>query len=117
MSQSFLTAALDLLVHLALVLLVPPLLLGVLNANEEGVDAHQWIRKLMDFASFCPMFNASGQPAMSVPLHWTREGLPVGVQFAGRLADETTLFSLAGQLERAQPWAGRVPPISATGPG
>jgi amidase len=39
---------------------------------------------------------------MSVPLHWTREGLPVGVQFAGRLADEAALFSLAGQLERAQ---------------
>lgn len=99
------------------VLTSPPLPLGVLNADEEGVDAQQWIRKLMDFAAFCAMFNASGQPAMSVPLHWTADGLPVGVQFAAHLADEATLFSLAGQLERARPWADRVPPISATRPG
>jgi amidase len=91
----------------------PPLELGVLNADEAGLDAHGWIRKIMDFCAFCPMFNASGQPAMSVPLHWTADGLPVGVQFAGRFADESTLLALAGQLERAQPWRGRVPPISA----
>jgi amidase len=85
----------------------------VLNANEEGVDAFQWIRKLMDFCAFCAMFNGSGQPAMSVPLHWSADGLPVGVQFAGRFADEVTLFSIAGQLERARPWIERTPPISA----
>ncbi|HVW69622.1 MAG TPA: amidase family protein [Steroidobacteraceae bacterium] len=96
------------------VLSSPPLPLGVLNANEEGVDAAQWIRKLMDFCAFCSMFNASGQPAMSVPLHWSAAGLPVGVQFVGHLADELTLFGLAGQLERARPWAGRIPPLSAT---
>ncbi len=101
-------------VWLTPVLTSPPIPLGVLNANEEGVDARQWIRRLMDFGAFCPMFNASGQPAMSVPLHWTADGLPVGVQFAGRLGEETTLLSLAGQLERAQPWASRIPPISAT---
>lgn len=100
-------------VWLTPVLSSPPLKLGVLNANEEGVSAHQWIKKLMDFAAFCPMFNGSGQPAMSVPLHWTKDGLPVGIHFVGRFADEVTLFSLAGQLERAQPWIDRVPPISA----
>jgi amidase len=96
------------------VLTSPPLKLGVLNANEEGLDAHQWIRKIMDFCAFCAMFNGSGQPAMSVPLHWTKDGLPVGVHFVARLADEVTLFSLAGQLERAQPWIDRRPPISAS---
>ena len=77
------------------VLTSPPLPLGVLNANEAGVDAAGWVRKLMDFAAFCPMFNGSGQPAMSVPLHVTADGLPVGVQFAARLGEEATLLALA----------------------
>jgi amidase len=48
---------------------------------------------------------------MSVPLYWNDQGLPIGMHFAGRYADEATLFRLAGQLERAQPWFDRVPPI------
>jgi amidase len=50
---------------------------------------------------------------MSVPLASTDQGLPLGVQFIGRFGDETTLFQLAGQLERAQPWAQQHPPLSA----
>jgi amidase len=46
---------------------------------------------------------------MSMPLHWTPEGLPVGMHFVGRFGDEATLFRLAGQLEQAQPWAERAP--------
>ena len=69
--------------------------------------------KVFAFSAFCAPFNVSGQPAMSMPLHWTRDGLPVGMHFAGRYADETTLFQLAGQLERARPWAERKPPICA----
>lgn len=90
----------------------PGIPLGVLNANEEGVDAVQWVRKIMDTAPFCAMFNGSGQPAMSVPVQCGPNGEPIGVHFAARFADEVTLFSLAGQLERAQPWIARVPPHS-----
>jgi amidase len=65
------------------------------------------------YVPFTPPFNATGQPAISLPLHWNEAGLPIGVQFVGRLGDEETLLSLAGQLEKAAPWSGRRPPVSA----
>lgn len=65
------------------------------------------------FTPFTPLYNVTGQPAASLPLFQSAEGLPVGVQVATRFGDEETLFALAAQLERADPWADRHPPISA----
>jgi amidase len=57
--------------------------------------------------------NITGNPAMSVPMHWTGDDLPVGVHFLGRFGDEATLFRLAAQLEDAHPWEHHWPPVSA----
>jgi amidase len=60
---------------------------------------------------YTQLFNVTGQPSMSVPLHWSADGLPVGVMFSARFGDEATLFRLAAQLERASPWFDRLPTL------
>jgi amidase len=75
--------------------------------------AQEIAASLFDWIPYTPVFNLTGQPAMSVPLHWTRDGLPVGVHFAARLGEEATLLRLAGQLERAAPWRGKWPGVCA----
>ena len=59
-----------------------------------------------------PLANASGQPAMTVPLHWNADGLPLGAQFVAPFGDEDTLLKLAAQIEMAAPWATRLPKIA-----
>jgi amidase len=81
----------------------PPLPLGSFDATPD--DPIQGLRRSASFVPFTPILNATGQPAMSTPLHWNAENLPIG--------DEATLFRLAAQLEAARPWAGRRPPVSA----
>jgi amidase len=58
--------------------------------------------------------NLTGNPAMSVPLFWNGDGLPIGVHFLGRFGDEATLFRLASQFEAARPWISRRPPVTAS---
>ncbi|MGA6972244.1 MAG: amidase [Candidatus Binatus sp.] len=91
----------------------PAALLGELDQNRKGMTAIEWTRQVFSYCPFTPIFNSTGQPAMSLPLHWTADNVPVGVQMAARFGDEATLLKLAAQLEQARPWAGKRPPIQA----
>jgi len=91
----------------------PPPPLGEINQNRAGMKPFEWTQQVFTYCPFTPLFNSTGQPAISLPLHWTPDGLPVGVQFAGRFGDESTLIRLASQLEQARPWAAKRPPNHA----
>ena len=87
---------------------ITPPKLGILDPNGAFADALPYLGAM---SGFCSIANITGQPAMSVPLHRSVGGLPVGVHFVGRFGDESTLFRLAGQLERAAPWLPSAPPL------
>lgn len=72
-------------------------------------------QKSFDWVSATPVFNITGSPSVSLPLHWSADGLPLGMMFSARYGDDDTLFRLAGQLEREQPWFDRRPPLSGNG--
>ena len=86
----------------------PPVEIGKLSLNQ---DKAAYEREAISVSAFTSLYNSTGQPAMSVPLHWTPDGLPVGVMFAGRYGEEGLLYQLAGQLEQASPWFSRVPEL------
>ena len=69
------------------------------------------MRAKVAWAAFTELANLTGAPAMSVPLHWTADGLPMGVHFMAPASREGLLFRLAGELERAQPWFDRTAPL------
>ncbi|HEX9975958.1 MAG TPA: amidase [Dehalococcoidales bacterium] len=89
----------------------PPVPLGTFDSPPE--DPLRGLMRAGQFVPFTPICNVTGQPAMSVPLYWNSDGLPIGVHFIGRFGDEATLFRLAAQLESARPWADRRPRVSA----
>jgi len=88
----------------------PALAIGAINANDASVTAREWTEAQFAFAPFTPQWNMTGQPAISLPLHRTTDGLPAGVQFVARFGEEHTLLMLAAQLEEALPWP-RVAPL------
>ncbi len=107
-------------------LAAPPLRIGELKLKLHELAALRLLRrfpsevvlrKMLDgladqgfeFAAFTAVANLAGVPAMSVPLHWNAEGLPIGAHFIARYGDEATLFRLAAQLEKTSPWANRRP--------
>jgi len=97
-------------VILSPVMRVPPYKIGW---HSPALDFDTLLARLLDELGYTPLHNAVGMPAMSVPLYWTRDGLPVGSQFAAWRGGEATLLGLGYELEEARPWAKKHPPIFA----
>ena len=93
----------------------PPYPLGVLDMMSQ--DSEAYLTAVLASVGFTSLFNAAGNPAISVPLAWSQAGLPLGVQFVAPFGDEATLFRLAAQLEAAQPWAERRPALARVAAG
>ena len=83
----------------------PPVPVGYFDEVEPAEN----FERQKQFTPWTALYNLSGQPAVSLPLHWTAAGLPIGVMLAGRIGDEGTLISLSAQLEAARPWRDRHP--------
>ena len=81
-------------------------------AKRSGL-IEKMAQDIFRFIPNTPLANVTGDPSISLPLHWSADGLPVGMMFSGQFGDETTLLQLARQLEIAQPWAQRKPSLHA----
>ena len=82
-----------------------------LRGNMMTDDLDRYGQAVLGSIAFTSLWNACGQPAMSVPLAWSRAGLPMGVQFVAGFGDEATLVRLGAQLEGTQPWIARKPSL------
>jgi amidase len=100
------TASYDVL--LSPTLAQPPLPVGAIRNEDDPARDFEDNKR---FTPFTAIYNLTGQPALSLPLHWTGEGLPIGVMLAGRPAGEAGLLALASQLEAAAPWRHRTPTV------
>ena len=87
----------------------PPQRIGTFSMMTDDPEAYG--REVGYFTSFTAIVNVAGNPAVTLPLHWTPDGLPVGVQLIGRYADEATLLRVSAQVEQARPWFDRRPAI------
>jgi amidase len=85
----------------------PPPPLG--SFDDSGPDPMAAFERAFISGAFTAAFNATGQPAISLPLHWSEDGLPIGVQLVAPLGREDVLLRVASQLEQALPWADRIP--------
>ncbi|MEQ9518105.1 MAG: amidase family protein [Parvibaculum sp.] len=94
-------------VYLSPVMGTPPPKLGVLDMTTDDVGTY--LGNLTKIMPYTAIFNMTGQPSMSMPLHWTKDGLPVGTMFTARFGEDATLLRLAAQLEAAHPWAHKRP--------
>ncbi|MGH3051298.1 MAG: amidase, partial [Gaiellaceae bacterium] len=92
-------------------LALQPVPIGWTYEDTDGDPQLAFARQTL-FTPFTPLVNVTGQPAFSLPLHWTGENVPVGVQLIGRPFADAPLIRLAAQLEQARPWADRRPPVS-----
>jgi Asp-tRNA(Asn)/Glu-tRNA(Gln) amidotransferase A subunit family amidase len=93
-------------------LALPPVPIGWTWENTGG-DAHAAFQRQLLFTPFTPLVNVTGQPAVSLPLHWNEQGLPIGVQLIGGAFAEATLVRLAAQIEEARSWSERRPRLEA----
>ncbi|NKB38489.1 MAG: amidase [Gammaproteobacteria bacterium] len=89
-----------------------PLKIGEMNANDANLDALGWSTQVFNYCPFTPLFNTTGQPAVSLPLRQSAYGLPIGMQFVGRYGNESTLLQLARQFELSSPWPQIAPLIN-----
>ncbi|MEM7177922.1 MAG: amidase [Pseudomonadota bacterium] len=95
----------------------PPMKVGRLKPdNEDFVAYRMGPCGVFDYSPYTAAFNASGQPAISLPLHWSAQDLPIGIHIAARFGDDERLIALSGQLERAAPWVAKQAEVIASGP-
>ncbi|SBS28949.1 6-aminohexanoate-cyclic-dimer hydrolase [Marinomonas spartinae] len=91
----------------------PPVKIGELNLQDDSKSIEEFIQLSHSYSPYTAIFNGTGQPAMSVPLYWTPDNLPLGAHFVGRFSEDATLLALAAQLEQHQPWWNNRPPVNA----